>query len=159
MAGTLLSPVWIGVVMLSSLPLIGVAVGAGERHRLRLMRGPRPAAPGQPAPGAAGRELVAAGPLPAPRARRAAGAGLHRPVGAAGQLAGPAPAHANPAGDPGPGHVPGPRPVRHGERALVAGRQPAGGVAARARRGAGVEASGRVRLRVGPLRPGGSRRP
>jgi signal transduction histidine kinase len=38
-AGALLSPVWIGVVVLYSLPLLGVGVGGVERRRLRLMRG------------------------------------------------------------------------------------------------------------------------
>ena len=40
LAGALLSPLWIGVVVLYSMPLLGVAVGAGERWRLRLMQGP-----------------------------------------------------------------------------------------------------------------------
>lgn len=40
LAGILLSPVWIGIVVLYSLPILGVVVGGFERRRLRLMRGP-----------------------------------------------------------------------------------------------------------------------
>jgi signal transduction histidine kinase len=40
LAGVLLSPVLIGIVVLYSLPVLGVAVGSLERRRLRLMRGP-----------------------------------------------------------------------------------------------------------------------
>jgi signal transduction histidine kinase len=39
-AGIMLSPVWIGIVVLYSLPVLGVAVGRLERWRIRLMQGP-----------------------------------------------------------------------------------------------------------------------
>lgn len=43
LAGIVLSPVWIGIVMLYSLPVLGVGVGRLERWRVRLMQ-----APGEP---------------------------------------------------------------------------------------------------------------
>src|SRR5215207_6774460 len=39
-AGIMLSPVWIGIVVLYSLPVLGVGVGRLERWRIRLMQGP-----------------------------------------------------------------------------------------------------------------------
>jgi signal transduction histidine kinase len=39
-AGILLSPVWIGILVLYSLPVLGVGVGRLERWRIRLMQGP-----------------------------------------------------------------------------------------------------------------------
>ena len=40
LAGIVLSPIWIGIVVLYSLPILGVGVGHLERWRARLMRGP-----------------------------------------------------------------------------------------------------------------------
>lgn len=49
-AGILLSPIWIGVVVLYSLPILGVAVGRLERWRLRIMQGPHEAPLASPHP-------------------------------------------------------------------------------------------------------------
>lgn len=49
-AGILLSPIWIGVVVLYSLPVLGVGVGRVERWRLGLMRGPGQAGLASPHP-------------------------------------------------------------------------------------------------------------
>jgi signal transduction histidine kinase len=47
-AGILLSPIWIGIVVLYSLPILGVGVGRVERWRLRVMAGPALASPHPP---------------------------------------------------------------------------------------------------------------
>jgi signal transduction histidine kinase len=60
-AGIVLSPVWIGIVVLYSLPVLGVGVGRFERWRLGLMRPgqPRLASPHPPLPDTGLRQRIA----------------------------------------------------------------------------------------------------
>jgi signal transduction histidine kinase len=60
-AGIVLSPVWIGIVVLYSLPVLGVSVGRVERWRLGMMRPgqPRLASPHPPLPDSGMRQRIA----------------------------------------------------------------------------------------------------